>query len=163
MNCTWHMQMKMIDLSMNFLSARKEVVAGVALGVIEQLSPGKSTHGPEQEVSGVAAEDPVVGPLGRLVPVAAPARVGHGVEEVVTGDPGRGTEGCRVDGLIAGEESGVGVAILAVAAGTYSTSHSLRCGDTEGHCHESEEAHGDFHVECEVFGECKDDDFLVGW
>merc|ERR1719232_1723587 len=147
---------------MNYLSAREEVVAGVALSVIEQLGPGKSTHGPEQEVSGVTAEDPVVSPL-VVIPVAAPARVGHGVEEVVPGDPGRGSEGSRVDGLIAGEESGVGVSNLAVAAGTHSTSHSLRCGDTEGHCDGSEEAHGDFHGECEVLlGECKDDDFLVG-
>merc|ERR1719350_2068569 len=82
------------DLSMNYLSAREEVVAGVALGIIEQLGPGKSTHGPEQEVAGVAAEDPVVSPL-LFVPVAAPARVGHGVEEVVTGDPGRGAECSR--------------------------------------------------------------------
>merc|ERR1719438_500867 len=157
MNCTWHMQMKMIDLSTRYLSAREEVVAGVALSVIEQLGPGKSTHGPEQEVSGVAAEDPVVGPLGRLVPVAAPARVGHGIEEVVTGDPSRGAEGSRIDSLVAGEESRV-----AVAACSHSTSPSLRCGDTEGHCHGSEEAQGDFHVECEVLlGECKDDDFLV--
>ena len=75
------------------LSAREEVVAGVALGVIEQLGSGKATHGPEQEVAGVATEDPVVGPL-VIVPVAVPARVGHGVEEVITGDPGSGTEGC---------------------------------------------------------------------
>merc|ERR1719308_758949 len=94
--------------SARYLSAREKVVAGVALSVIEQLGPGKSTHGPEQEVSGVAAEDPVVGPL-VVVPVATPARVGHGVEEVVTGDPGRGAEGCRVDSLVAGEESRVAV------------------------------------------------------
>merc|ERR1719205_377034 len=110
MNCTWHMaHANENDLGMNYLSAREEVVAGVALGVIEQLGPGKSTHGPEQEVSGVSAEDPIVGPL-LFVPVAAPAGVGHGVEEVVAGDPGRGAEGCRVDGLVAGEESGVAVA-----------------------------------------------------
>merc|ERR1719232_1275883 len=147
--------------SARYLSAREEVVAGVALGIVKQLGPGKSTYGPEQEVSGVAAEDPVVGPLGRLVPVAASARVGHGVEEVVTGDPGRGAEGCRVDGLVAGEESGVAVAACSYSASN-STSPSLRCGDTKGHCNDSEEAHGDFHVECEVLlGECKDDDFLV--
>ena len=62
-----------IDLSTRHLSAREEVVAGVALGVVEQLGPGKSTHGPEQEVSGVAAEDPVVGPL-VVIPVAARKR-----------------------------------------------------------------------------------------
>merc|ERR1719308_90192 len=121
--------------SARYLSAREEVVAGVALGVIEQLGPGKSTHGPEQEVSGVAAEDSVVGPL-VVVPVAAPARVGHGVEEVVTGDPGRGSEGSRVDSLVAGEESGVAVAILSHSTSN-STSPSLRCGDAEGHCHDS--------------------------
>ena len=157
---TWHSIE--IDLSMRYSSAREKVVAGVALGVIEQLGPGKSTDGPEQEVSGVAAEDPVVGSL-LFVPVAAPARVGHGVEEVVAGDPGRGAEGSRVDGLVAGEESGVAVAACSYSTSD-STSSSLRCGDTKGHCNESEEAHGDFHVECEVLlGECKDDDFLVGW
>merc|ERR1719205_246185 len=154
MNCTWHMaHANENDLGMNYLSARKEVVAGVALGVIEQLGPGKSTHGPEQEVAGVAAEDPVVGPLGRLVSVAAPARVGHGVEEVVTGDPGRGAEGSRVDGLVSGEESRIAVAAISHST-SHSTSPSLRCGDTKGHCNESEEAHGDFHVECEM---------LVAW
>merc|ERR1719232_367605 len=148
--------------SARYLSAGEKVVAGVALGVIEQLGSSKATHGPEQEVSGVAAEDPVVGPLGRLVPVAAPARVGHGVEEVVTGDPGRGSEGCRVDSLVAGEESGIAVAAVSHSA-SHSTSPSLRCGDTEGNCDDSEEAHGDFHAECEVLlVECKDDDFLVG-
>ena len=155
MNCT------SIELSTRYLSAREEVVAGVALGVIEQLGPGKATHGPEQEVSGVAAKDPVVGSL-LFVPVAAPARVGHGVEEVVPGDPSSGAEGSRVDGLVAGEESRVAVATVSHSTSD-STSPSLRCGDTKGHCNESEEAHGDFHVECEVFGEYKDDDFLVGW
>merc|ERR1719223_960317 len=92
-----------------YLSAREKVVAGVALGVIEKLGPGKSTNSAEQEVSGVAAEDPVVGPL-LFVPVAAPARVGHCVEEVVPGDPGRGSEGSRVDGLVASEEPRVAVA-----------------------------------------------------
>ena len=132
-------------------SAREKVVAGVTLGVIEQLGPGKATHGPEQEVAGVATEDPVVGPL-VIVPVAAPARVGHGVEEVITGDSGRGTEGCWVDGLVSSEEPRVGavVAILAVVAGSHSASHSLRCGDGKGHWHDSEEAQGDFHGECEV-------------
>merc|ERR1719312_1308772 len=128
MNCTWHIGTRHAnenDLSMNYLSARKEVVAGVALSVIEQLGPGKSTHGPEQEVVGVAAEDPVVGPL-VVVPVAAPARVGHGVEEVVAGDPGRGAEGRRVDGLVAGEESRVAVAACSHSA-SHSTSPSLRC------------------------------------
>ena len=139
------------------------MLSAITKGVIDEGTPSPPSGGSEQEVSGVAAEDPVVGPLGRLVPVAAPARVGHGVEEVVTGDPGRGAEGSRVDGLVAGEESGVAVAACSYSTSD-STSSSLRCGDTKGHCNESEEAHGDFHVECEVLlGECKDDDFLVGW
>merc|ERR1711885_13276 len=92
------------------LSAAEKVVAGVALGIVKQLGPSKATDSPKKEVAGVAAEDPVVGPL-VVVPVAAPAGVGHGVEEVVAGHPG-GSEGRGVDGLVAGEEPGVGVAII---------------------------------------------------
>merc|ERR1719500_1558857 len=150
-NVSWYQRTMFITTP---LSAREEVVAGVALGVVKQLGPGKAADSPEQEVAGVAAKDPVVGPL-VIVPVAAPARVGHGVEEVIAGNPGGGPEGCGVDCLVAGEEPGVG--IIAVAC-SHSASHSLRCGDCKGHCHDSEEAHGDFHSDV-LLGDCKDDDF----
>merc|ERR1719384_2375082 len=107
------------------LSAAKEVAARVALGIVNKRCPGKATDGPEQEVAGVAAKDPVVGPL-VVVPVAVPAGVCHSVEEVVAGHPGSGSEGRGVDGLVAGEEPGVGVAIIFCS---HSASPSLRCGD----------------------------------
>ena len=102
------------------LSAREEVVAGVALGVVKQLGPGKAADSPEQEVAGVAAKDPVVGPL-VIVPVAAPARVGHGVEEVVAGHPGGGLLcNCRhVQDGAAGP--GVGINPLLEGRGTLQT------------------------------------------
>ena len=111
------------------LSATKEVAARVALGIVNKRCPSKATNGPEQEVAGVAAEDPVVGPL-VVVPVAVPARVGHAVEEVLPSHPSGGSEGRGVDGLVAGEEPGVGVAIISCS---HSASPSLRCGDGQGH------------------------------
>jgi len=117
------------NLITRLLSAAKEVAARVALGVINKLCPGKATDGPKQEVAGVAAKDPVVGSL-VVVPVAVPAGVSHGVEEVVTCHPGSGSEGRGVDGLVAGEEPGVGVAIISCS---HSASPSLRCGDGQGH------------------------------
>merc|ERR1711997_687368 len=112
------------------LSAAEKVVAGVALGIVKQLGPSKATDSPKQEVAGVAAEDPVVGSLIVVVPVAVPAGVGHGVEEVVACHPGGGSEGRGVDGLVAGEEPSVGVAIISCS---YSASPSPRCGDGQGH------------------------------
>ena len=111
------------------LSAAEKVVAGVALGIVKQLGPSKATDSPKKEVAGVAAKDPVVGSL-VVVPVAAPAGVGHAVEEVLTGHPSGGSKGRGVDGLVAGEEPGVGVAIISCS---HSASPSLRCGNGQGH------------------------------
>ena len=115
---------------MRYLSPREKVAAGVALSVVYQLRPGKPPDGAEGEVSDVASEDPVVGPL---VPVPVPAGVCHGVEEVLTRHPSGRPERSRVNGLVPGEEPGVGGVTAAAHSASHSAAHSLGRGDAKGH------------------------------
>ena len=115
---------------MRCLSPREKVAAGVALSVVDQLRPGKPPDGAEGEVSDVASEDPVVGPL---VPVPVPAGVCHGVEEVLTRHPSGRPERSRVNGLVPGEEPGVGGVTAAAHPAAHSAAHSLGRGDAKGH------------------------------
>ena len=75
-------------------------------------------------------EDPVVG-VGVPVGVPVCAGVEDLVSEVLSGGPRRSPPGCRVYGLVAREEAGVGLAVLGPAAGP-GTGPALGSGGDQG-------------------------------
>merc|ERR1711974_561303 len=88
---------------------------GSETGILSHGSGGKASKESEDPVVNVGvAEDPVVGALGVGVPGAAPvpARVEHLVGEVLGAGPQGSSPGRGVDGLVAGEEPGVGLVLV---------------------------------------------------
>merc|ERR1712001_194476 len=88
---------------------------GSESGILSHGSGGKASKESEDPVVNVGvAEDPVVGAFGVGVPGAAPvpARVEHLVGEVLGAGPQGSSPGRGVDGLVAGEEPGVGLVLV---------------------------------------------------